>query len=293
MISHQFTVIVAVDDPALQKEVVAALKVFDHDIYIVNDSDTAWDAVRSAHGERLLLNLDMGRRQGGGSDGTYLLQKMLRHKIMMPTVVIARDGASAAALAAGIPFVRLILSPGDLEYSARRINEALTPPADIEDVRSALIDGRLISSRSPRIFLIHGRNHFHRDRVANILREINAIPIILEHQVVDSRDAIDILYENARNVDFAVAFFTGDDIGRLNNEDSADKKRARQNVIFEVGLFMGVLSRKKVVIFWDNEAEKPSDIGGIVTLPVSENDDILKMKIIQIFNELRLPVKMS
>ena len=40
--------------------------------------------------------------------------------------------------------------------------------------------------------------------------------------------------------------------------------RARQNVVFETGYFMGKLSRENVVVLADNGIELPSDLSGVV-----------------------------
>ena len=40
--------------------------------------------------------------------------------------------------------------------------------------------------------------------------------------------------------------------------------RARQNVVFETGYFMGKLGRENVVVLADNGIELPSDLSGVV-----------------------------
>ena len=57
--------------------------------------------------------------------------------------------------------------------------------------------------------------------------------------------------------------FTADDFGRSKKED-ADQNRARQNVVFETGFFMGSLGRKRVIILADSGIEVPSDLSGVV-----------------------------
>ena len=61
----------------------------------------------------------------------------------------------------------------------------------------------------------------------------------------------------------AICLFTADDFGRA-KADESDQLRARQNVVFEAGYFMGKLSRSRVVIIAEHDVELPSDMQGIV-----------------------------
>ena len=57
--------------------------------------------------------------------------------------------------------------------------------------------------------------------------------------------------------------FTGDDYGRTKDAEE-DKLRARQNVVFEAGFFMGKLGRENVVLIANPDIEIPSDLKGFV-----------------------------
>lgn len=61
----------------------------------------------------------------------------------------------------------------------------------------------------------------------------------------------------------AVCLFTADDEGRAKAEQSANP-RARQNVVFEAGYFIGRLGRENVAILVDKGIEIPSDLQGVV-----------------------------
>ena len=49
------------------------------------------------------------------------------------------------------------------------------------------------------------------------------------------------------------------------------KHRARQNVILELGYFMGKLGREHVCCLYKGEIELPSDISGILYLPFNSS----------------------
>ena len=61
----------------------------------------------------------------------------------------------------------------------------------------------------------------------------------------------------------AVCLFTADDEGKSRVEQSA-KPRARQNVVFETGYFIGRLGRENITILADKGIEIPSDLQGVV-----------------------------
>lgn len=52
------------------------------------------------------------------------------------------------------------------------------------------------------------------------------------------------------------------------NAETENKLRARQNVVFEHGLFIGSLGRKNVCALVTEDVEKPGDIDGIVYIPM-------------------------
>ena len=65
---------------------------------------------------------------------------------------------------------------------------------------------------------------------------------------------------------------TPDDVGKFKS-DRKLKSRARQNVIYEAGLFLGLLGRENVIIINTGVDEIPSDIGGVIYAPSITSDD--------------------
>jgi len=69
-------------------------------------------------------------------------------------------------------------------------------------------------------------------------------------------------------VPFAVVLLTGDDLGITAVQYTADqkdlKRRARQNVIFELGYFVAKVGRNRVCTLYSPGVEIPSDIGGVM-----------------------------
>ena len=69
------------------------------------------------------------------------------------------------------------------------------------------------------------------------------------------------------NAGYAVVLLTADDLGRAKSED-VDGPRARQNVILELGYFLGRLGRERVMAILEDGVEIPSDYMGVVYAPL-------------------------
>jgi len=120
-------------------------------------------------------------------------------------------------------------------------------------------ESRVAPSR--RAFVVHGHDGEARESVARFLAQIEVEPIILHEQANQGRTVIEKVEANS-NVGFAVILLTPDDQGGLNGGPL--QSRARQNVILELGYFVGLLGRNKVCALKRGDLELPSDFGGVV-----------------------------
>ncbi len=101
--------------------------------------------------------------------------------------------------------------------------------------------------------------------MARFLSSLDFEPIILHEQASGSRTVIEGI-EAHSDVGFAVVLLTPDDVG--GTAGGATKPRARQNVILELGYFIGKLERSRVAVFKQGDVEIPSDFGGVVYIPL-------------------------
>ncbi|MEI3867316.1 nucleotide-binding protein [Microbacterium sp. CCNWLW134] len=122
------------------------------------------------------------------------------------------------------------------------------------------------SEQSTRIFIVHGRDDGRKFELASLLQNITGEqPVILHQQANGGRVLIEKLEEHGGAVGFAVVLLTGDDVGRSKELDvSDDQARARQNVVFEMGFFFGLIGRERVAVLYEPSVELPSDINGLV-----------------------------
>lgn len=131
---------------------------------------------------------------------------------------------------------------------------------------------------SKRIFVVHGRDELSKVTVARFLENLKLDAVILHEQSSSSRTVIEKL-ENYSDVTFVVVLLTPDDVGTLAESISiSDKKlkdklsfRARQNVIFELGYFIGKLGRDKVCALYQGNIELPTDYAGVVYVSMDEH----------------------
>jgi predicted nucleotide-binding protein len=113
-----------------------------------------------------------------------------------------------------------------------------------------------------KIFIVHGHDNAMKLSIEVFLKTFNLEPIILNDQISQSKTVIEKL-ESYSDVGFAIVLLSPCDKGCA--KDSTDfKARARQNVILELGYFIGKLGRNRVCTLKKSEVEEPSDFSGIV-----------------------------
>jgi predicted nucleotide-binding protein len=125
-----------------------------------------------------------------------------------------------------------------------------------------------ITINNENIFIVHGRNDGIKAQIANFLLKLNIKPIILHEQINKGQTIIE-KFEKHSDVKAAVVLFTDDDVGKFKN-DSELEKRARQNVIFEAGYFIGKLGREYTIILLEKGLRIPSDLDGYTYFEIDE-----------------------
>lgn len=124
-----------------------------------------------------------------------------------------------------------------------------------------------VSITSKRIFVVHGHAGVE-DSVARFLMQLKFRPVILHEEANEGRTIIE-KFEAHADVGFAVVLLTDDDVGGEKN--GPQKPRPRQNVVLELGYFIGKLGRKRVCALKRGEIEFPSDILGVIWTEFDSN----------------------
>lgn len=116
--------------------------------------------------------------------------------------------------------------------------------------------------KSNKVFIVHGHDGEARETVARFIERIGLDAVILHEQANKGRTVIEKVEANS-DVSFAIVLLTPDDVGRSVTSEELES-RARQNVLLELGYFIGKLGRDKVCALKRGKLEIPSDFAGVV-----------------------------
>lgn len=145
---------------------------------------------------------------------------------------------------------------GGVETAVHLMTEArfeLALPAE-GGQRSSVLSG---------VFLVHGHDRGRKHEVARVIDQLTGSPPTILHEVPNrGRTLMEKFEQEGRRHAFAVVLATADDLGHA--KVAADlEPRARQNVIFEMGFFVGLMGRENVAVLYEEGVELPSDYGGV------------------------------
>lgn len=132
------------------------------------------------------------------------------------------------------------------------INEILNANPEIDNIETGTIASKLT-------FIIHGHDDDFKREVQLLLSRAGVNNIVLHEQPDKGRSIIDKLIEESKPAIYAIALLSEDD-----TLDSGEK-RARQNVIMEIGYFIGKIGKSRIrIILKGDNIEIPSDLQGIL-----------------------------
>lgn len=122
---------------------------------------------------------------------------------------------------------------------------------------------------SNRVFIVHGHDDKSKNELEILLRDMGLEPVVL-HRQIDGGLTIIEKFESNADVGYAFILLTPDEITYLAKEETiADDKRnkeyrARPNVIWEFGYFVGRLGRNRTCCLHNGNVVLPSDLNGLI-----------------------------
>lgn len=138
-----------------------------------------------------------------------------------------------------------------------------------------------------KVFIVHGHDDALINEVKAFLSAQMIEPIVLREQHDPSLTIIEKLelYTQDPSIGFGIVLYTPDDEGKATGEQEY-KPRARQNVVFEHGLLIGLYTRKRVICLVKKEGliEMPGDVNGVVYTDHSHKD--WRMSVAHMLNDV-------
>ena len=140
----------------------------------------------------------------------------------------------------------------------QKVKLLLSPPKSDNRVNNKI--------RSNKIFIVHGQDNKMKLDVTQTLQKLDLNPIILHEKPNSGRNIIEKITDYT-HVSFAIVLLSPDDLSypEERTPDQA-KYRAKQNVIFELGYFLGRLGRQNVIAIFrkKKDFEIPNDYNGVL-----------------------------
>jgi predicted nucleotide-binding protein len=139
---------------------------------------------------------------------------------------------------------------------------------------------------SNKVFVVHGHDSALKTDVERFIHQIGLEPVVLHRQPDKGQTIIEKFEENS-DVGYAFILLTPDEFAYTVDQeklpDVSRKKelRARPNVIFEFGFFVGKLGRQRVCCIYKEGVILPSDLTGLIYKKVSDSIDSQAYSIIQ------------
>lgn len=148
-------------------------------------------------------------------------------------------------------------------------------PAPVFEIISRAMTGLLTGTR-PRCFIVHG----HDAETMNQLKEYLVTvlhfpaPVVLKEEPSAGSTILEKIEKYSYDVDLVFVLLTPDDMV-VSAKNNTVTHRPRQNVIFELGYFLGLLGRNtgRVIVLFKGNVEIPSDIHGLICIDISKGFD--------------------
>ena len=132
-----------------------------------------------------------------------------------------------------------------------------------------------------QVFIVHGHDHVSKSEMELFIKELGLDPVVL-HREADQGLTLIEKFERHSDVGYAVVLLTPDDVLSASDPPGAAvERRPRQNVILELGFFIGRLGRDRVCCLSKRGVTLPSDISGLVYKAFSHHIDEVKYDVLK------------
>lgn len=221
---------------------------------------------------------DVAEKDAGGSRSTGMLvfRELRRERADLPILVYTanQDASVIDAIEADghATYISRWSSPKFKEFVAvvHRMLGIEPPPARLQSL------------------IVHGHDEKTKLEVKNYLQNTLGLPepTILHEQPNHGRTLIEKFEDLGASADLAFVILTPDDVVADPSSGDPAKRRARQNVILELGFFLGTFGRHswRVFLLYKGPLELPSDLSGVVYLDIG-------MGVASVGDQIRLEIE--
>lgn len=218
----------------------------------------------------------------GGLDTSEWLEWKTRVKNIVDKSMAPESPAVKMALTA----IRISTSGNgfdEFERAKSTLVKALenTRNALVEDIYGELKEEESENSNptlSNKVFIVHGHDSEFKADVERFVHEIGLEPVVL-HRQADAGNTVIEKFEENSDVGYAFILLTPDELAMtvdqidIPDENKVTEYRARPNVIFEFGYFIGKLGRSRVCCLHKGAVSVPSDLAGLIYKKVDGSVD--------------------
>ncbi len=211
----------------------------------------------------------------------------LRVKTFLQTTLGISEASDFGDLHGSDPWETLALRVGRLE--------GLLAAEGSGDLQKLSSSKPLVPNEGRKVFVVHGHDGAAKDAVARFIEKVGLQPIILHEHANEGRTIIEKFETYSSDIVFAVVLLTPDDMGCAAGSQidvSQLGPRARQNVILELGYFIGRLGRTRVCALHKGNVELPSDYQGVLYVPLDEGG-AWKAKLAQEFVQAKISIELK
>jgi len=221
--------------------------------------------------------LAAGRATQGGMVGSAELEWPSDHKQELGTVVLLIDHlAEKPDEALNFAYTFYYVGNSYDRNLQHMTGQVIVPFArdyiDYVKAKTGVVEATTLLARTEpaarKVFVVHGHDDGAKESIARFLEKLGFEAIILHEQASQGRTIIEKV-EAHSEVGFAIVLLTPDDEGSAKGK--APQPRARQNVILELGYFLGRLGRSRVMALKQGDVEIPSDFDGVVYEPLTSD----------------------
>jgi CheY-like chemotaxis protein len=263
-----------IDDDAAMDVLSDSLRFRGHDVERISSTQTALDRINDlVKADVIILDIIMPWPDGranteperASTAGMEVLLAIRKQTKTLPIMVYSATQDAAVFVAAeDIPHCYFIS-----KWESYSLRELIS--------RIHRIPGVTDQSTAPRSFIVHGHDETAKLALKNFLQNTLKLPepIILHEQPNWGRTIIEKFEDYAAMSALVFVLLTPDDAVAKGGETDDVLRRARQNVIFEMGYFLGALGRRsgRVVLLYRGALDLPSDISGVIYIDISNGVD--------------------